>query len=153
MTPLDHALLLIESATPGACILWDRGRTAAGYPTARRDGKTVYVHALACEHLHGPRPDGLQAAHRCGIPSCVNPHHLRWATRRENLADRIAHGTHRRGERFTLAKLTNDQARTILAIGRSRPGVEVAAEFGVSPQTIYDIRARRRWAWLDEDAA
>ena len=41
-------------------------------------------------------PEGMDAAHDpvlCSDRRCINPHHLRWATRSENLEDRWVAGT------------------------------------------------------------
>jgi hypothetical protein len=92
----------------------------------------------------------MQAAHAPGIchnRACVNPHHLRWATIAENHADKIIDGTHARGERHPMVKLT---AADVLAIRSSdRRGRALASEFGVHEATISDIRTRKTWAWLD----
>ena len=42
------------------------------------------VHRFAYASLVGPIPPGMQIDHRCGCRICVNPAHLRLATRAEN---------------------------------------------------------------------
>ena len=132
------------------CLDWPWYCFSRGYGAIRRDGKLVGVHTIVCEIVHGPRPAGMWAAHSCGRRVCCSGAHLRWATPKENYADRLIHGTDQRGDRHPTAKLTEDSVRAI----RSRVaegGVtypELAAEYGVSPGTIGEVVRRRRWGWV-----
>lgn len=58
--------------------------------------------------------------------------------------DRQAKGRVSRGERHYAAKLSADDVRAIRA--SQKTGVELAAEYGVSPFTIYKVLDRRSWA-------
>jgi hypothetical protein len=68
------------------CWLWT-GTTAKGYGRFSLDGKQVQAHRLSCqwgmglfwEHFGGDEVD-----HRCFNRACVNPKHLRPATRKQN---------------------------------------------------------------------
>ncbi len=74
------------------CLIWPFARKETGYAVARIDGKSTRVHRYACEIIHGERPSPRhEVAHSCGNGhiGCVNPHHLRWATHRDNLAERM----------------------------------------------------------------
>ena len=124
------------------CILWPFG-LIMGYAQIN---KGEYGHHFICEQAHGPRPPGYEAAHNCGVPACINPRHLRWATAVDNQADRLRHGTSNRGERHGLAKLT---AAEVLAI-RAASGFEreIGEQFGVARTTVSAIRKRRRWRHL-----
>jgi hypothetical protein len=104
-------------------------------------GKTTVVSRVICERVHGPPPQGkTDAAHWCGNRACVNPRHLRWATRKENLADELIHGTRN-------AKLTEAD---VLAIRRQpeRTGPDLAAEFGITRQAVHQVRTHQIWNWL-----
>src|SRR3546814_15498376 len=69
-----------------------------------------------CVLAHGePVGDRDQAAHKCGRPKCVNPRHLRWATHRENMADKAIHGTETIDERNGKTTLTEEDVRAIRA--------------------------------------
>ena len=81
-------LLLTHSDT---CILWPHTVNSRGYGQIGVDGKSTSVHVIACEHHHGPRPDGKQVAHSCANRLCVNRDHVRWATQAENEADKALH--------------------------------------------------------------
>lgn len=135
------------------CLIWPFGRTTGGYGSAQLDGQNMQAHRAMCILAHGEPPtDKHEAAHSCGRggDGCVNPAHLRWATSKENHADRVTHGTSNRGEKQWRAKL--DEA-TVLDIRRNQvavPPALAAKKYGVSLGAIYDIYDRRTWAWLSE---
>lgn len=68
-----------------------------GYPSITVSGNRVaYVHILACEAFHGPRPTPThQVGHRNGAPQDNRSDNLRWVTPAENSADSRRHGTYR----------------------------------------------------------
>ena len=126
-----------------ACLPWpfdrDRGRASAsgGYSVCRK----------ICEAAHGPPPTPQhQAAHSCGKAheGCVNPRHLRWATPRENSADRHIHGTQTK-------KLTVEQVREIL--NSSEKNASLARRFGVDPSNISHIRRGKQWTIAHQTAS
>jgi len=87
------------------------------------------------------------AAHSCGERMCINPRHLRWATRKENEADKVAHGRDIRGERSGTARLTRQQVDDIRR-RYDRGGItqrHLATFYGVHIMTINDIIQRRTW--------
>ena len=75
----------------------------------------------------------------------MNPRHLRYASRAENEADKVRHGTSNRGERHGLSKLTASQVREIKQLSDARTNDELAELFGVKPPTIDAIRRGKRW--------
>lgn len=144
-----------EEAT---CLIW---------PFARRDGtygrlyvsgfrpggrKHAYAHRVMCEMAHGAPPTRRhEAAHSCGKghEGCVNPKHLRWATVKENAADRRIHGTENKGIRNGQARLTENEVRAIRnAVSAGNRRKRVAALYGVSRQTVDDVVNGRRWGWF-----
>lgn len=70
---------------------------AHGYPvvTLTKDSvQTQYlVHRLVAQEFIGPCPDGYEVAHNDGNRANPQVSNLRYATRRENIADQIGHGT------------------------------------------------------------
>lgn len=121
-----------------------------GYLTVKlhceRKGLTKTVHSIVAEAFIGPRPDGLDVCHnngnRCDNRAC----NLRYDTRKNNFQDALLHGTRLRGERQNGAILKPEDVLFIRG-SKELPAV-LAEKYGVSKQTIYDVRARRSWAHL-----
>jgi hypothetical protein len=130
------------------CLLWPFAKIQ-GYGYLNKHGRNRRAHIVVCEAVHGPKPSAKhQVAHACGTPACVNPRHLRWDTVAGNLADKLIHGTHNRGERHNMAKLSADQVRAI----RAQPGRllrDLASEFGVSQAMISMIRNNKNWKHVE----
>ena len=125
----------------------------AGYPTVCLfvDGKRsfFYVHLLVLEAFVGPRPDGMEACHNNGVRSDARPDNLRWDTRKNNHADKAAHGKRAIGERNGGAKLSESEA--IRAIQMRNNGLTckvVAAELRVSPMAISLAHSGKTWPHL-----
>lgn len=132
------------------CRAWPFER---GYGRVTIDGVRQWVHILTCERWHGPKPaPDLEVAHSCGRGSsgCWAGEHLRWATRAENIADRVLHGTSNRGQRHGRSKLTDQDVLAIYRRYRAG-GVQqrdLAREFGVSVPTVSMIVHGHRWGHL-----
>lgn len=127
-----------------------------GYPVVcLHDGKRqklALVHRLvALAFLPPPRPDQIDVAHGDGDPSNPRLSNLRWATRKENHADMIAHGRSTRGEKNARSKLSAADVRAIRALAPAAPRYRVLSErFGVSIPTICAIVHRKSWQWLTD---
>lgn len=133
------------------CLPWPHRTNPQGY--AQLTGG-ANVCRIICEAVNGPPPaPDYEAAHTCGhgADGCVNGKHLRWATRAENEADKVLHGTSNRGERCGSARLTREQVLEIRALAGTMFNRELADRYGVTETTVRDIRHRRRWAWLNDD--
>ncbi len=131
------------------CLPWPYAKSS-GYGVVKIDGKDELVHIVVCRYRNGPPPTPKhEVAHGCGKghEACCAGNHLSWKTREENHADKLIHGTHNRGERHGMAKLTSDDVRFIKAHAEMR-GVDLAAKFHVHPATICFIRKGRSWQWL-----
>ncbi len=156
-TPYGAPLAFIQQAVASAtdrCIVWPYARTGKGYGKLYVGGKLHGAHRLALELAAGPPPArGMTAAHApsiCHNRLCVNPRHLRWATQAENHADKVEDGTHNRGERQHASKLTTADVLAIYVDRRRGRGVQMAAEYGVTPAAISGIRRGRTWSWLTD---
>lgn len=133
------------------CLIWPHGRGRSGYGLVTIAGQGILAHRYMCELEHGPAPNPkLDAAHSCGNGhlGCVNPKHLRWATRSENVEDAIEHGTFPIGEAAPAAKLTEIEVRAIRSLQGVHLQETIAQKFGVSRRTISDIHRRMTWRRL-----
>ena len=77
------------------CLIWPYCRDNHGYARVSRNKKPVIVQRIVCIAVHGKPPSKWHiAAHSCGNGhlGCVNPMHLRWATREEDRDDMVKHG-------------------------------------------------------------
>jgi hypothetical protein len=136
--------------TGDECVLWPFATLASGYGSVHADGKTARVHRFMCELAHGsaPSPD-LDSAHSCGTRLCINPRHLRWATRSDNMADAVGHGTAPRGELHGAHKLTEDDVlEIVLRLDGGETHDEISVDYAVSRNAISDIASGKNWAWL-----
>lgn len=154
-TPRGALKAFVESAATSAtdeCIEWPYATTVHGYGVVWWGGRMRHAHRVTLELVAGPPPEsGMEAAHAplaCHNRACVNPRHLRWATRDENVADRALDGTNTQGTTNGSVKLTEAQ---VLAIFRDpRPKSVIADGFGVTKSHVYSIKRGRSWAWLTE---
>jgi hypothetical protein len=126
-----------------ACWPWT-GYEEEGYGRFFWDGRMVGAHELALTFATGERrAQGLDTCHRCNNPICCNPHHLRFDTRRGNVADMLAAGTARNGT----TRLTVEAVRVMrerYAHGAAQTAL--ARDYEVSPTLVSLIIRGRRWA-------
>lgn len=132
--PADDFLRQSLASKTDACILWPFSFKPNGYPQR------------AISDLSTERYAHHDAAHSCGNRACVNPAHLRWASRQENMADTVEHGTRVRGAATHNHILTERQVRNVkkrLACGDKRRSI--AADLSVSTSAIHAIAQGRTW--------
>lgn len=135
-----------------SCIIWPFAKSDTGYGSLYFNGRTVNVHRLVCELTHGPAPADELAAHYCGVRSCVNHRHIRWASRSENEMDKVIHGTSNRGERHGMSKLSSAAVLRIMEAASELPVSEIASQLGVSRRTVAGIVSGKSWAWLGRES-
>ena len=134
------------------CWIWTAGSDPKGYGRYRRDGQQLaHRYSYQCSNPDDDM-DGLVVMHKCDVPACVNPDHLRLGTIADNNRDAFAKG--RRGgpnagsfcggETHPNAVLTADIVRWIRSCGKSRR--ELATILGMKYQTISDAQAGRTWS-------
>lgn len=129
-----------------------------GYPEAtmtdRGNGRREkrMVHLLVLEAFVGPCPEGQEALHGPGGKRDASLANLSWGTREKNTGpDRVRDHQSNRGERHGLTTLTWDQVCNIRAMLGKVPQNELARMYGVSKQTITNIKTRHTWAHPPEE--
>lgn len=137
---------------------------ATARPAINIGGVRLKAHQWAYAIYRGSIPTGLDVCHTCDVPRCVNPDHLWLGTHAQNMADCKAKGRRpagrgsrpdmiQLGDRNNNARLSELQAREILALKDELPTKTIAARFGVSRDHIYQIWSGRRWAHLQPNPA
>ena len=150
---LDWLLENAISFKGSNCLIWPYSICGAGYGQLTIGGKRKNSHRVVCEIVNGPQPAlNYEAAHDCGVRNCVNPNHIRWDTRKNNLMDRIKHETANRGEKHGLAKLSTDDVLKIRSLKGLIPQVEIAKIFNISKQHVSRLIKKENWDWLQEGA-
>lgn len=139
----------VDVQGPDDCWRWKGWKTSCGYGRFDLGREKVLATHIAMELSGFPRPlpPNDNALHGdCSDPSCCNPRHLRWGTKKENAEDRdrLKRREALRGERHPAARLC---AEDVQDIRRSdlRPQ-ELAPLYAVTPTLIRRIRNRQVWA-------
>lgn len=137
-----------ERTVPRKILTQQKGGRYARVQLSRRGEKHMRtVNRLIAEAFHGAPPTPAHhAAHNNGDAFDNRASNLRWATAKENCADRTLHGTEVRGKRVNTAKLTADNVREIRkrAAG-GEPHTSIAADYPVGAQNIGHIARRKSW--------
>lgn len=111
-------------------------------------GRQMAAHRAAYLLAHGSVPTGLEVLHKCDVPACINPAHLKLGTHADNMADMAAKGRAKwggaRGSANGSAVLDEAKAREIFAAPGTHDGI--AERFGVSQATVSRIKSGHRWA-------
>ena len=113
-------------------------------------GKKRYfqTNRIVLEAFVSPPPSSKhQAAHWDGCKLKNHYTNLRWATSKENHADRRRHGTQSRGETHHTAVLIEDEVRLIRRCVKRKEKTQraLAEEYGVTPTCIYCVVKRISW--------
>jgi hypothetical protein len=156
MTTLADRLRARLVEMPSGCLEWSGYCTKAGYGQVGSGGKLLSTHVVAWTLANGPVPAGLWVLHRCDNPPCCRPEHLFVGTAQDNVDDMHAKGRARKAQGIEAShgRLTRGQVDDLLS--RHVPGrpaghgvrtgntAALAAEFGITPQYIGQLR-RRVW--------
>ncbi len=130
----------------GDCWTWSRSRSKeprgrSGYGYIGVGGRLVLTHRFSWELHNGPIPAGMDICHRCDNPPCVRPDHLFVGTRADNMRDCRNKGRLNRPARLSASDVVDIRS----LYGMYRSARSIAAAFGVTVYSVYDItRGRRR---------
>lgn len=127
------------------CLLWPYAKMSSGYGAININGRKEGAHRVVCVRFWGPPTDRQDAAHECGNRLCVNPAHLRWANRSDNLSDRDRHGTHQKGENAPWAKLNAADIREIRGLRGVETQDAIGQRFGIPQSYVSEIQLGKVW--------
>ena len=115
------------------CWIWQGPKHVNGYGRISVRGQRWYAHRLSW-HIHHNKPigKGQVIRHLCNQPLCVNPHHLRSGTQKQNMLD-----MHLAGRQGYVRKLNPQQITDIRASTKTQ--AELARQYGVSRTTIHRV--------------
>lgn len=123
------------------------GSKSHGYGQMSVSGRPMRASRVSYMLHRGAIPEGLHVLHKCDNTACVRPDHLFLGTHADNMADAVAKGRIRSGERAPGAKLT---AAGVLEIRRrlseGARQATIAREFGIHQATVSSIGTGRKWA-------
>lgn len=123
------------------------GHSMLGLTDVDKKKKCFYVHKIVLMTFVGPRPEGMESLHINGIATDCRLDNLRYGTRKENAADRVAHGNTPKGERNGRSKLTAgevDQVKWLCAAGINQ--YLIASVYGVGQGQVSKIKRNEAWA-------
>lgn len=137
------------------CLIWPFWRAHGGYGVVYEDDyRRTGAHRLMCKLAHGePSASNLEAAHSCGNGhlGCVNPLHLSWKTRAENISDIPPEKRRKsRGEKHGRSRLTEGDIHSIREViaSRSATAKSLAKQYGVHPSTISLAVRGKNWSHI-----
>ena len=147
----EEAIKFAANFKSDACLIWPYAKSQSGYGRGWLDGRRVTAHRAVLSLASGvDYDDQRDACHNpttCNNPSCVNPAHLRWADKSENMFDKAKAGTNPTGERSNNAKLKDEDAVSIrAAYERGAKVTALSGQYRVHENSIYNILNRKTFA-------
>jgi hypothetical protein len=122
-----------------------------GYLRVHLSGPRKYanVHTLVLSAFSGEKPKGNLSRHLDGVRTHNGYDNLKWGTQKENMADRVRHGTDFKGSRHPNSKLTESSASEIRRLAESGVSkVKIAKMFGISPANVGHVVKRKSWTHI-----
>ena len=109
-------------------------------------GTTAHVHRLVAEAYIERESDNLIVNHKNGIKTDNSVSNLEWCTYSENIQHAYDTGLNKnKGSNHYMAKLNELKVSEIKLRIKTERGCDLAKEFGVTKETIYDIEKERYW--------
>jgi len=133
-----------------SCWAWTGRCTEFGYGQFKdmRTYKTVLAHRFSYEIHKGPIPKGLCVLHHCDNPPCVNPDHLFLGTHKDNTQDAAKKQRMAYGEKHNKTTILKKDVEYIRNAFPKTPVHQLASQFNVCRQTIYNITHYKTWAHI-----
>jgi hypothetical protein len=123
-------------------LLAQRLNKGTGYPTVTLRYEIATVHTLVAAAFIGPRPTKHDVAHTDGDKTNNRVVNLRYATRKENCHDMVAHGT--RTKRLSIEQVTEIK-KSLLKFENQ---YDIANRYGIDQSNVSRIATGKNWGWL-----
>lgn len=134
----------IDKRLDAECWEWQKARHPKGYGMYEFKGMpTRWTHRIAWILTYGPIQKGLCVCHHCDNPPCCNPNHLFLGTPKDNSVDCATKGR----KRQKLFESDIIEIRQLYAAGGITQS-QIAEQFGIIKQTVSEIIAGEKWAWV-----
>lgn len=148
---IDRAIVYSSGRTrvhPGQ-ILKPRKYPESGYLYVRPNQNTRKVHRLVAEAFHGPCPEDKITCHKDGSRDNNREDNLYYGTQKDNMADRVRHGTAAIGSNHPRAKINEEDVRKIRTLAKNGlPYPEIAKGFAIGTAMVSHIVNRRSWSHI-----
>lgn len=144
----QYFLSTVQFGDALSCWEWQGKPSTSGYGYIYSNRKCYLAHRVAYVYWNDNIPDGLYVCHSCDNKICCNPDHLFLGTARDNGLDASKKGlanTPNREGYVSGANLTWEQVHAIRNKFSSGLAEELAEEYGVNRQTIYNIVTKKVW--------
>lgn len=136
-----------------SCWNWKAGKKGGGYGVFYLDGALRGAHRVALYLFKGLSINTpMDAMHSCDNPGCVNPEHLTYGSRFDNMRDASRKGRTRNvsdwtGAKNPKAKLTDEQRQSVEEkIATGVRTAQIAGEFGITQVRVQQIARELRAA-------
>lgn len=161
MLPIQHNIDICEHGgdCEVCCWGWSGAQSKSGYGRAKAycyGHIETYAHRIMWAYYYETRvPKGKIVTHTCQNTLCCNPTHLElvsYSAYRNRMRERMQK-TRQDNPRWGNIKLTEEQARWVLAMGKTRQKTQqqMADELGVSQVNISHIVRGRTWRHLHSE--
>lgn len=145
----DYCRLMVSFEKVGDCWVCRR-KNKNRYGTFNYKMRAMGSHRASYIIFKGEIPLGMDICHTCDNRQCINPDHLFLGTRQENMIDCMLKGRMSVGGKHYCTKLTEENVREIRKLREERKTyVEIADQFGIAQESVYDICKRRTWRHVE----
>lgn len=103
--------------------------------------------------FHGPKPEDCVATHLNGNCRDDRACNLAWRSQKDNMSDKVGHGTAQRGSRHANANLNEFKVLQIKRLLRDKTNKEeILSEFDVTPTQLMFIEQGKNWSFIDPNS-